>query len=770
MPRLYVDLDNNRLVTGAQSTELAPTPTLYQGDKPNLDVELLTLSNGVLSHYTSTASAVNARIGTLGGSAVASALTLSVVTLSVTATATAGIISPVTATGTSTLLGSIQATATVGVNTPATGSITANFSQVQLPSLVPVLKGNSLVALEITTCGNYFTAVPCVFVSEPDIFRVNKAEFNAQSANNATVITSADTYNWPTVISLYGDARFAVTNPNDAGSGYWPYSASVVIDSDIGPVATVGINGSLNGNTSVTGSAVFSVVTPLALSGNLRAILTAQQTGGLTSVISAKVYYQYRSSENSALITTGLDNGKPSFSISTSGNGYSDSPDIFVIPQPQDYVLGSGVTLSSASISGRTCVVTAFSHGITSGSLVMVEALDCLHPLGGKYFGVKGVWPVVSVTSNSLVFRIDKFASHPNASISLVTAGAKIYPVNLTRSLAAVSVSCAGSSYPAAAQIPFSISSDSCDGIPALAVVTVGNNGSLQSISITCAGSGFTSSSTVVSLPNYCKLSGLTVTCAGAGYWENLPDITVNSATYVTTAPGATQAVLTASLNGTGGVILTIVSAGYGYSSAPIITIANPNNGNGVRRVTITTSGVGYSDGTFACSVATAPAGGATAVVNFVKSGTSQGFVVADPGRGYITAPIVTVPAPDLGGQVNGFSITSAGAGYAQAPSVTLTGGNGSGAAALAIINNGSITSISLISQGSGYTSAPSVIMDAPPSAIYYSRQINLSTSSVATLLLNDSTGSAYLQIDENRGSDTTVLAQIPVTIQARVS
>jgi hypothetical protein len=315
--------------------------------------------------------------------------------------------------------------------------------------------------------------------------------------------------------------------------------------------------------------------------------------------------------------------------------------------------------------------------------------------------------------------------------------------------------------------IPVSFSSPSCSDTDAVANFTVLNSGALALATIPTP--GFANSFSVATLTAYKKVTGLTVTCAGAGYYA-LPTITVDNGAYVATAPGASPAVVSASLNGTGGIILTIVSAGYGYTSAPTITIAAPNRGDGVRTVALGTHGVGYSDGTFACTVATAPSGGATAVINFVKSGTSQGFVVADPGRGYITAPAVTVPAPDLGGQVSGFTITSAGAGYAEAPSVTLTGGGGTGAAATAILTNGTVTSISLTSQGSGYTSAPAVALGVPPSSVYYSQQIDLSGASVTTLLSGNSSASAFLQVEEKRGSDTTVLAQLPLTVVARVS
>ena len=760
MPHYYVDLDNNKLIIGSSSTQIAPTPSLYQGDKPTLELELITRTTGVMAQYTSAASAVNVRIGALGSSSVASALTLSVVTLSANGTATAGITSPVTATGLAAMLGSITATATAGVNSPVTGSITANFSQVQLPSIIPVLKSNQLVALEVPTCGNYFSAVPCVFVSEPDIFkRANMSIPYTLNTQIYTVITnSGDTYTWPSIISLS-----ASLYAENLGTGA---DFSLQIISDAGTVASTSYLAAAATSGAITG---LSVLTGFNLLGNLRVKSYATGQGG-NAILTGDITYDYRSPENTAQLSASLSENKPVLLVSNAGNGYSNPPDIFVIPQPQDYTLGAAITLSSAYISGRTTVVTSTAHGVTTGSLVMVEALDCLAPNGFKYFGVKGVWPVVSASSNSFTFRIDKFACHSAASVSLVTTGAKIYSVNFARSLSSASVSCAGSGYAAGSAIPFGINSDSCGGLAASGTVSVSNAGQLAGITVICAGSGFTTTSTVVSLASYKSISGLSVTCAGAGYWTDIPAVVVDSINYVPTAPGATPAIVSAGLNGDGTISLSLVSAGYGYTGTPLISITPPNSGNGIRTVSVVTSGVGYSDGTFACTVSAAPTGGATAIVNFVKSGTSQSFTIVNPGRGYTSVPAVVVTKPDLGGQVSAFTVTCKGAGYLVAPAITLTGGGGSGAAGQASIENGSITTISITTAGAGYTSAPAVAIDAPSSSVYYRKQIDLSSASVTSILNGNTSASAYLQIEEKSGSDTTVLAQVPVTIQARVS
>jgi len=739
MPHYYVDLDNNKLITGSSSTQIAATPSLYQGDKPTLELELITRTTGVMAQYTSAASAVNVRIGALGSSSVASALTLSVVTLSANGTATAGITSPVTATGLASMLGSVTATATVGLNSPTTGSIIANFSQVQLPSVIPVIKQNSLVALEVPTCGNYFSTVPCVFVSDPDIFQVTQFQENQQRLSFTDVFSTADSNSWPSF-----------------------YSYSTVYSQGTNPIYLMGFGVGINTTTAYSG---FTTNNIDILRGNLKAYIS-----------NAAGEYQYsyqlvKSSESfTATISPTVTNGKLDLSVSNVGNKYGSRPDVFIIPDPSDYSLGSAKSVTSAVMSGRTVTMTIPAHGLAAGSLISVDSVNYVGAATQPWFGVDGVWPIVSVATNTITYRIAKFACLPTVTLSLTTTSANVYPVTLARNFSSASVSCAGSGYASGSDIPFAINSDSCGGLAASGTVSVSNAGQLAGITVICAGSGFTTTSTVVSFTSYKSISGLSVTCAGSGYWTDIPAVVVDSINYVPTAPGATPAVVSVGLNGDGTISLSLVSAGYGYTSTPSVTISAPNSGDGIRTVAVVTSGVGYSDGTFACTVSAAPTGGATAIVNFVKSGTSQSFTIVYPGRGYTSVPAVVVTKPDLGGQVSAFTVTCKGAGYLAAPAITLTGGGGSGAVAEATIDNGSITTISITTGGTGYISTPAVSIDTPPSSVYYKKQIDLSAASVTSILNGNTSASAYLQIEEKSGSDTTVLAQVPVTIQARVS
>jgi hypothetical protein len=62
-------------------------------------------------------------------------------------------------------------------------------------------------------------------------------------------------------------------------------------------------------------------------------------------------------------------------------------------------------------------------------------------------------------------------------------------------------------------------------------------------------------------------------------------------------------------------------------------------------------------------------------------------------------------------GGVGGVNITNGGTGYGSAPTVTFTptDGNGTGAAATAVITSGKVTAVNMTSWGSGYTAVPTV-------------------------------------------------------------
>jgi hypothetical protein len=945
MPHLYVDLDNNKLIAGSSSTQIAPTPSLYQGDKPTLELELITRTSGVMAQYTSAASAVNVRVGALGSAAVVSALTFSVVTLSVTATATVGITNPVTATGLATMLGSITAAATVGVSSPSVITITPSvttFASAKAmaylgpEAIAPILKYSLSPSydryLDVVEAGTPYDSsngiyadvtsapkelrdlvrlnVPLSYITAPSVtnFMIFRTSWDNSTSMflragtevsgsvfdggqefltpNGTWITSTavtalsqvDLKNsWYSVASR---TKTYIVNTNSDGitalestaaNGAWftnihtasySYAALVLKSGQVSSalttsypytfngisVSTLGINigpvyaeAQASGISQYQGSAPQSsnlsdnglIEVRSAVSANYRnsfnknfwylqkaagsdytgqnisltfetmpdgkaqiaggsiAItnyqhrpLEALSKTGLVTVYPSKAYPGRRvqtieiSSCGSEYVTAPtiiisqpendngviakavaqIDNGKLSgVTITDSGSGYSATPDVFVMPPTSQMKYGAPRVVSSVI----TAIDRSLVLGMSSGTTISENSWAVLNGLGSA----NGLAYVVSVATGGSQTTL-KFPYNLGdvTSVGTATLTPLIPYVRVTGAV----ISGADFNFAVGSTIPVTFSAPSCSDTDAVANFSVLNSGQIALSSIPTPGSATTFS--VVTLSAYKKITEITVTCAGLGYWETAPTVTVDNSSYVPTAPGATPASIAAILNGSGGVILTVACAGYGYASAPTITIDAPNAGNGIRAVKVVTPGVGYSDGTFACTVSAAPTGGTTAVVNFVKSETSQSFTIVNPGRGYTSAPGVVVAKPDLGGQISSFTVTCKGAGYLVAPAITLTGGGGYGAAAEVTIDNGSIQTISITSAGTGYTSAPAATIDVPSSSVYYKKQIDLSGASVTSILAGNSSASAYLQIEEKSGSDTTILAQVPINIQARIS
>lgn len=77
------------------------------------------------------------------------------------------------------------------------------------------------------------------------------------------------------------------------------------------------------------------------------------------------------------------------------------------------------------------------------------------------------------------------------------------------------------------------------------------------------------------------------------------------------------------------------------------------------------------------------------------------------PRKALATAQVVN-------GFVVGVELTDPGYGYTTAPAVRITGGGGSGAAAVATVESGVVTGITITNPGSGYTSTPKVSIASP--------------------------------------------------------
>ena len=120
----------------------------------------------------------------------------------------------------------------------------------------------------------------------------------------------------------------------------------------------------------------------------------------------------------------------------------------------------------------------------------------------------------------------------------------------------------------------------------------------------------------------------------------------------------------------------------------------------------------------------------ATAIPTIGGIGMIGQIILNDDGSGYTSTPTVTISSPTSGTTATAVAITTSragvksiesilitnpGSGYTSTnpPTVTISGGNGVGAAATAIVVNSGISSFT-ISGGSGYYAKPTVIISGP--------------------------------------------------------
>lgn len=251
------------------------------------------------------------------------------------------------------------------------------------------------------------------------------------------------------------------------------------------------------------------------------------------------------------------------------------------------------------------------------------------------------------------------------------------------------------------------------NGIQATAIAILGTgaqSGQVVSYTITEKGSGYTLAPkiTVGSLPatakatlggvNSDEITSILPSFKGSGY-VSPPSVTILPASTDTTGSGATAiAVLGTGAQAGQVVSYTITNPGSGYTTVPTIKISEPPKSisevgkNFKLDELVTLQGESVSNLTSAYA--------ATAKVTSISSnGAILGLDLLNPGKyDYLTSPnglsnLKVVPLTGSAGTggvisavgfVNAVELVSSGSGYVSAPTVSFSGGNGSGAAALA--------------------------------------------------------------------------------------
>ena len=245
------------------------------------------------------------------------------------------------------------------------------------------------------------------------------------------------------------------------------------------------------------------------------------------------------------------------------------------------------------------------------------------------------------------------------------------------------------------------------------------DNGSLGGLTLTSGGTGYTSAPTVVIAPPPCAVgtAGCTQATATATLAGSVASLTLvpNTSRYTTlpaitfSGGGGTGALAVGVLAPTTVASVALVPSGKVYRSAPTITLTPPCVGcvaatatavmradRTIRSVTVVNPvGTTYTT----APLVTVSGGGATGVSGTatLAPSTLVSVTLTSGGAGYTTAPLVVVarprvgPAPTATASLGAMAVSSVtldvgggGLGYTAAPLVSITGGGGTGAAAVA--------------------------------------------------------------------------------------
>jgi hypothetical protein len=177
--------------------------------------------------------------------------------------------------------------------------------------------------------------------------------------------------------------------------------------------------------------------------------------------------------------------------------------------------------------------------------------------------------------------------------------------------------------------------------------------------------------------------------------------------------------------------------------SVGVVGITNPGSGY-VSAPSVTISAPNDANGVQATAVSTITTG----------AGGISSINVTAGGSGYTAVPGVIIGAPNVtggtqaeaaatisGGAVVAVTVTNSGSGYTTSPSVSFSSG---AATANAVVNTGTVSTIILTNAGTGYTSQPTVTLSAPTSGTTATAIASINTfktGTVSALVTNGGAG-----------------------------
>lgn len=435
------------------------------------------------------------------------------------------------------------------------------------------------------------------------------------------------------------------------------------VSADYGPIVTFVGGGGIGakGRVNVTGK----VVSDLKL-----------KNGGSGYTSAPAISFSGGGSPTTAATAVATIRGKLStLSKTYSGVGYVSQPAVVVSSTTGK----NGAAAATVGVGVGACVITNAGVGYTSAPTVTITG-DGVGATAVASFA-DGKVAKITVTNPGI--------GYTTASVTLTNGGSPTTNATATAVLSytvdTLSITKVGDYYQTNPEV-------SLFGSCGVSDVTINDSGSFSSTPAISFSGGGGNGATGVAMIND-SVRKVTVYNQGAGY--------INGATVSFSGGSGTGAAATAVVVGGKVVDVIITNRGYGYTSAPSVSI-------------------NYSGGT-----PPATAAAATAVV-------SKGIThinITNPGTGYTSAPTVVVSggsgsgyslssvlgiataSATISGPIDSVTLVNSGAGYTSTPTVSLSGGGGGVDAVIAAKVVGSVSSITIDEGGSGYTSAPTVII-----------------------------------------------------------
>lgn len=373
-----------------------------------------------------------------------------------------------------------------------------------------------------------------------------------------------------------------------------------------------------------------------------------------------------------------------SVAMTTLGSGYTSTP--------AAVFSGTGTGAAGTAVRGFPVASVSFSFNSTlylTAPAVVVSG-GGIYGAGAQFEAFVGR-PLLAITVG---VQGSGYTSDPAVAIAGDGSGATAHSVR-SFAIDSITVDAGGSAYTSPPVVTIAPPTGA-NGVQATAhaVLTTGavtsividnpGFGYLTAPAVTFSGGGGTGAAATAVLASAGAIDSIVIDTVG-NYFSVPPPVTL-------TGGGGSGAVISATIDtGVTGILvrISIVNAGSGYTSAPVLSVVGQSNGSGtlstsgqIVAVTLTAVGSGY----------TIPA-----TVGFVGGGGTGAAGLATLG---------------VLGKVKSVSVINNGEGFSPSPlpTVNFTGGGGTGATATAALQStGKIKTLTLIDPGPEYTVAPLV-------------------------------------------------------------